>query len=226
MKSFLKYADKLDALLDEIEWGQRASDCRERIQACLSGQAAEVLHQTGNGNSIWKAGAYFTSPLLADLAIEPITQTASVLRRPVCDPTCGAGDLLLRWANDLPVGRDLQTTLARWESLLRGCDVFPEFVKVAKRRLVLKAIARGARLRVGRAPNVDKLFKGLREGDARNSAPDETRLTLVMNPPFSSVNAADDCAWVIMNCNRQLVAGNGDCELFGWSSVAEFLVKN
>src|SRR5207249_2220674 len=168
MKTFLKYTEKLDGLLDEIEWGQRAHDYRERIQACLTGQAAEVLHQTGNGNSIWKAGAYFTSPVLADLAIEPITQTASVLRRPVCDPTCGAGDLLLRWADDLPVTRDLKTTLARWELLLRGGDLYPEFVRVAKRRLVLKAIARGARLRVGRTPNVDRLFKGLQQADARN----------------------------------------------------------
>jgi hypothetical protein len=195
MKSFLKYAEKLDGLLDEIEWGQRASDRGEEIQASLSGQAAEVLHETGNGNSIWRAGAYFTSPFLADLAIEPITQNPSVLRRPVCDPTCGAGDLLLRWADDLPVGRDLQRTLEKWEALFRGCDVYPEFVKVAKRRLVLKAIARGARLQVGRAPSVDKLFKHLKEGDARDLERDETLLTLVMNPPFSSVHAADDCAW-------------------------------
>jgi len=177
MKSFLKYAEQLDGLLDKIEWGQRTSGSSEEIEESLSEEAAQVLHRTGNGRSIWKAGAYFTSPELADLAIEPVTKRASVLRRPVCDPTCGAGDLLLRWADDLPLARDLETTLANWELLFRGRDVFPEFVKVAKRRLVLKAIARGARLRSGRAPRIDKLFTGLRQGDARASERDETRLT-------------------------------------------------
>src|SRR5262245_61634529 len=195
MKSFLKYAEQLDGLLDKIEWGQRTSGSSEDIEGSLSDQPAHVLHRTENVRSIWKAGAYFTSPELADLAIEPVTKRAGVLRRPVFDPTCGAGDLLLRWADHLPLARDLESTLANWELLLRGRDVFPEFVKVAKRRLVLKAIARGARLRSGRTPRIDELFLGLKQGDARALEADETRLTLVMNPPFGSVDAAGDCEW-------------------------------
>ena len=195
MKSFLKYADKLDALLDEIEWGQRPSDDAKTVQEVLSHQPAVVLHETANGSSIWKAGAYFTSPHLADLAIDPVTQRERLLRRPVFDPTCGAGDLLLRWADALPLSRDLQSTLANWELLLRGHDVFSEFLTVAKRRLVLKAISRGARLRTGRPPKIDKLFPGITQGDARDSNQDDIVLTLVMNPPFSNVAAPRECTW-------------------------------
>ena len=92
-------AEQLDALLDEIEWGQRLPDDANTVQEALSDQPAEVLHETSNGTSIWKAGAYFTSPQLADLAIDPVTQHQKLLRSPVFDPTCGAGDLLLRWAD-------------------------------------------------------------------------------------------------------------------------------
>jgi hypothetical protein len=195
MKSFQKYAEHLDGLLDEVQWGQRTPDHSTKIQASLSDQAAQVLHETADKTSIWESGAYFTSPQLANLAIEPVTRQNGVLSRPVFDPTCGAGDLLLRWADDLPVSRNLETTLGKWEGLLRGRDVFPEFVRVAKRRLVLKAIARGARLQKARAPKIDKLFPNLHEGDARKSQPVDTRLTLVMNPPFSTVKATETCKW-------------------------------
>src|SRR6185295_9460175 len=118
----------------------------------------EMLHSLGSSTAIWKNGAYFTSQHLADLAIYPLTKRRAVLKCPVYDPTCGAGDLLLRWADDLPLAIDLETTIESWEPLLNGCELFPEFLKVAKRRLVLKAIARGARLRGMRPPKVDKLF--------------------------------------------------------------------
>jgi hypothetical protein len=195
MKSFLKYAEQLDGLLDEVQWGQCTPDHTARIQASLSDQAARVLHETADSASIWKAGAYFTSPQLANSAIEPVTKQNGVLSRPVFDPTCGAGDLLLRWADDLPVARDLNMTLAKWGSLLGGRDVFSEFVRVAKRRLALKAIARGARLPKGSAPKIDEFFPNLQRGDARKSRPVDTRLTFVMNPPFGSVKADEACKW-------------------------------
>lgn len=66
-----------------------------------------------------------------------------VLRHPVYDPTCGAGDLLLRWANDLPVFPDLKRTIDAWEPLLIGCEIFPEFLRVAK------GLGRLAALRLG-----------------------------------------------------------------------------
>lgn len=195
MKAFREYADQLDALLDEVEWGNRVHAHGSPVEHSLNGEAAEILHRVGNPNTIWRNGAYFTSQRLADIAISPVTRQRGLLRLPVYDPTCGAGDLLLRWADDLPVFPDLKKTLETWEPLLNGCELFPEFLRVAKRRLVLKAIARGACLRAARSPRVDRFFKGLREGDARTSRLIEPVLTLVMNPPFSSVKSPVDCEW-------------------------------
>ena len=165
------------------------------MENSLNGEAAEVIHRIGKPKTIWENGVYFTSQHLAGLAIDPLTKRREVLRRPVFDPTCGAGDLLLRWADDLPVSTDLEATIESWEPLLTGCELFPEFLRVARRRLVLKAIARGARLKGARPLNVDKLFRGLRVGDARLQPNLDPLLTLVMNPPFSMVSSADDCEW-------------------------------
>ena len=195
MKAFREYANQLDALLDDVEWGNRVDGHLLPVEHSLNGEAAEALHRLGNPNTIWRNGAYFTSQRLADMAISPITRRRRLLRCPVYDPTCGAGDLLLRWADDLPVFPSLKKTIESWEPLLNGCELFPEFLRVAKRRLVLKAIARGASLGNSRSPKVDRLFRGLREGDARTSRQVEPVLTLVMNPPFSSVDSPNDCQW-------------------------------
>jgi hypothetical protein len=195
MKIFRKYAEDLDTLLDEIQWGHRLVNREKEVNDSLNGQAAEVLRSLASSARIRRAGAFFTGPKLADLAINHMTQVRGVLKRPVYDPTCGAGDLLLRWADALPVSRNLQTTIENWERFISGRDLHPEFISAARRRLVLKAITRGARLQGGRPPKVDDLFRGLREGDARFQKLGQCEQTIVMNPPFTMVAAPDNCEW-------------------------------
>ncbi|MBI5384999.1 MAG: hypothetical protein HZA90_09975 [Verrucomicrobia bacterium] len=195
MKVYQKYADQLDVLLDKIEWGNRIRSHRTEVESSLNGQAANVLRELAKPLAIWKTGAYFTGQELAGKAIGPLATRANLLDEPVYDPTCGAGDLLLRWSDALSATVDLIATLGRWETLLRGRDLEPEFIAVAKRRLILKAIAKGARLRGGKPPNADHLFPNLQEGDARTASEKPPRFTLVMNPPFGMVQAADKCSW-------------------------------
>ncbi|HWX18481.1 MAG TPA: hypothetical protein VN578_01120 [Candidatus Binatia bacterium] len=195
MKAFLEYAEQLDVLLDKVEWGNRFHLCDRDGVNSLNAGAAEVLHQLGDATAIRRSGAYFTGQQLADLALSPLTRRQTLLKRPIYDPTCGAGDLLLRWAGDLPISADLRETVERWEPLLRGHDIFPEFLGVAKRRLVLKAIVRGACLGGGRPLKMDRLFRRLREGDAQAERQHDQLMTLAMNPPFSMVLAADGCEW-------------------------------
>ena len=195
MKIFSQYADQLDALLDQVEWGNCLHAGDQEVAASLNGEANDVLRRLGNPSAIRRSGAYFTSQKLANVALSPLTRRCMLMKRAVYDPTCGAGDLLLRWADDLPISTDLRDTVDRWEPLLSGRDLFPEFLRVAKRRLVLKAIARGARLAGGRPLNVDRLFRRLREGDAQAEPQHEQILTLAMNPPFGMAPAANDCEW-------------------------------
>ena len=58
----------------------------------------------------------------------------------------GAGDLLIEAAHYLPVTPSLAETLRLWGGMLFGSDIEPNFVRLAKARLVLKAIARGSTL--------------------------------------------------------------------------------
>ncbi len=170
-------------------------DRRGEVDSSLNGQASSALRELVRPMAIWRAGAYFTGQELAAKAVGPLTRKPGLLSQPVYDPTCGTGDLLLRWSNALPVLPDLNGTIETWKTLLRGRDLEPEFIAVAKRRLVLQAIARGARLLRGKAPNLDRVFPGLQEGDARFPLKEPARFTLVMNPPFGLTQAAADCTW-------------------------------
>ena len=60
----------------------------------------------------------------------------------VCDPTCGAGDLLVACARQLPVGIDLISTIRNWESRLSGYDLHSNFVRATPLRLLLLAMLR------------------------------------------------------------------------------------
>jgi hypothetical protein len=195
MKIFKKYAEHLDALLDEIEWGNRLAGREQQVDDSLNGEAAQVLRSLASPIRIRKAGAFFTSAELANLSIRPLTTVPGLISHPVYDPTCGAGDLLLRWAEALPVTPNLKATLDIWGSLIVGHDLCDEFLAAARRRLVLKAIARGARLKGGRVLKVDSLFRGLQKGDARRQTFGNDVQTVVMNPPFNLVTAPTECSW-------------------------------
>jgi hypothetical protein len=195
MKHFARYADRLDALLEDVQWGKRVSGRQADIENSVNGEAATVLRKVVSLKRIRNSGAFFTGTDLAGRALAPVKQRRALLARPVYDPTCGAGDLLLTWADALPVSPDLSTTVRQWERLLRGRDLFEEFIRVAKRRLILKAISKGARWRGNTAPDADELFPGLCQGNALDSSASDAGFTVVMNPPFAMVNAPNECTW-------------------------------
>lgn len=196
MKRFLRYRRYLDDLLDQIEWGHRTQTASEALQRSLNGGAASALRDSVSKKRIRRFGAFFTQERLAREVVLPLASTAKLLELPIWDPTCGGGDLLLRWAEFLPVDTELEATLSEWEKLVHGRDLHPEFIEVAKRRLVLLAAARGSRLRATSPPDFDALFPGLATGDvfAADSVPPE-HSTLVMNPPFTQVIAPARCSW-------------------------------
>ena len=196
MKAFLKYRQSLDDLLDRVEWGRRVGSSSDAVQQSLNGGAARALRATVSRKRIRRFGAYFTDEHLARQTIQPLVTRPELLEFPVWDPTCGGGDLLLRWAEFLPLDAKLETTLCRWGKLLCGRDLHPEFIEVAKRRLVLQAVARGSRLKASSPPDFDCLFPGLVAGDVFAADLDfPERSTLVMNPPFTHVVAPARCGW-------------------------------
>src|SRR3546814_3919478 len=61
----------------------------------------------------------------------------------VMDPTCGIGDLLLAYAELLPLAPTLETTLDTWSHQITGIERRPDLVSMTKARLVALARFRG-----------------------------------------------------------------------------------
>ena len=162
----------------------------------LNGGAAVTLRDLVTRTQIRRSGAFFTGEDLGRQLVE----TASIDRideTPAWDPTCGAGDLLLRWSERLPVSEDLRETLLHWGECLHGLDIHPEFIAVAKRRLALAAIGRGSCLQNRHALRADRLFPNLHNRNllhGKVNVPDSS--VILMNPPFTMIATPADCrAW-------------------------------
>lgn len=126
-------------------------------------------------------GAFFTSTELAKRLVRGV----SFWKRPLGDPACGAGDLLLACARALPLQRSVPATLRAWGAQLYGCDIEERFVRLARVRLALLASARLGKRWSADVEALDELLPNLRVGDGRRmNLP--SRGTLVMNPPFGT----------------------------------------
>ncbi len=196
MKAYKVYRQHLDGLLDRVEWGNSVGNARAAVHECLNGGAAKTLRRSVSERHLRRYGAFFTGEELGRRTLGPLTQRRALLKRPAYDPNCGGGDLLLRWAERLPVKPDLAATIAHWQKLILGSDLHPEFIEVAKRRLVLLAVSQGARWLAGSRPSIDDLFPGLTVADVL--APEltvPTNATLLMNPPFTHTTAPAECKW-------------------------------
>ena len=114
----------------------------------------------------------------------------------ILDPAVGAGDLLIEVAKRLPVERDIANTLSLWGERLHGRDVEPEFVRLAKARLVLLAVARGATLSSKPSLRLDDVLPGIAVGDGLELLNRGwTGAHIVMNPPFAFYSASPGTTW-------------------------------
>ncbi len=135
-----------------------------------------------------KAGAFFTSPELADALVTPFARDlkgdATVL-----DPTCGAGDLLLAAARQFKPAKDPQRRLEDWEERIHGRDLFEEFVLSARLRMFRAAQSQAE-------PDLETLFPGIRrECSLSSNLPYDFATHVLLNPPYTLVRAPDDCEW-------------------------------
>lgn len=138
-------------------------------------------------------GAFFTGEALRLSALGPIFNSA--VEGPVWDPACGAGDLLLSYAEQLPIFPDIGDTITGWGNKLYGNDIQDVFLRAAKARLVLAAFARGARNLDGGQLSLNGVFPNLLRQDSLLNPRKECPADIVLNPPFISLIASRDCEW-------------------------------
>ncbi len=150
----------------------------------LDGQVSHKLREAIPLGVRRERGAFFTSSDLRSAALVawPGTDGPS---GPVLDPAVGAGDLLIEVAQSLPVFTGLDATLDFWGAQLHGRDIEPSFVRLAKARLALLAISRGAMPSAGPPLRLDDLFPGIAVGDGLDVLNDGWENGhILMNPPF------------------------------------------
>lgn len=112
----------------------------------------------------------------------------------VMDPTSGMGDLLLAYAENLPLKTTLHKTLTSWGKQLSGYDLDADLVRMTKTRLILQA-----RLRGGFAKGIsqpDRYFPHIRVGDMMSAKAALKRPDgFLFNPPFGVVKEVEECTW-------------------------------
>ena len=175
------YGPFLDELRATLATG-RVSD----FTPLLDGQAGQRCFDLLCDETVQRLGAYFTpSKVARQLAgtFGPTDWSKAV----VFDPACGAGDLLLPIAAELPCQRTVSATLRFWDLRLRGCDLSKEFIEAARLRLLLLSVERGAILdddpeKLGAILGNLRVLDGLAQTAAYQDC-----THVIMNPPFGRV---------------------------------------
>lgn len=130
-------------------------------------------------------GAHYTPVELADrlvqLAFTHADLDAGDLPRMVCDPSCGAGSILVSLADELHArGAAPSEVLGRY---LMGCDIDAAAVDAARRSLIAWAVAAG---------EPDPPEPRIIEADALALPTDFPEVDVIVgNPPFASPLSAD-----------------------------------
>ena len=144
MKEFCRYADRLGELVDLAVSSRMTPRLHSAVKSALDGQPYRVLRRTVQLSDLRSKGTFFTSSLMARTVAASIAALIGKGAR-VFDPTCGAGDLLLACTDFLPARTRIRSTVHEWSERIGGFDIDPEFVRVTKYRLVLKALLRSVR---------------------------------------------------------------------------------
>jgi len=197
MRAYAPYVSYLERLLFDttsILPTEFKAINKPALTAALDGEPSRELRDRISLNTQRATGSFFTGQTLAD-------QLAKFLKLKkhnfIVDPACGVGDLLVATARKLPIAKDLKTTLSTWSSTLGGFDLHPQFIQSTKVRLILLAIYRGvivdSRLSKSFLQNV---FNYIQIGDGLKNAEQMSAAShLVMNPPYTMMQAAKSCKW-------------------------------
>ena len=170
--------------------GLRPSD-DPKVVAALDGEPSRRLRESVRGPVLRKTGTFFTGARVSAKVLHglvPSVQDGTI------DPACGAGDLLLAIARNLPVSPTLEETMKEWTLRLGGYDIHRPFVNATKARLCLLALHRGARAAGSYVP-FSNLLTNIKHGDGMKHTPVSEPRIVVMNPPYTRVSAPESCKW-------------------------------
>lgn len=197
MNGFEQYVCDVESLVLATVSGARFMHDENSVlvEKVLNGQPSHELRKNYDIQLLRDTGTFFTG---RDLAQELIVEEREsiIAASKILDPACGAGDLLLACLKYMPLSKDklLVSTLNEWGEKLAGFDLNPLFIRLAKARLVLAAIKKGAIKSPGISINLSAIFPDIRQGNGL----DEKSLSrdaslIVMNPPYSYIDTPPEC---------------------------------
>lgn len=195
MKKYAQYVEELDTLLTNVARRGSAQDYSAEVASALDGRPSQELQRLVSRADLRQDGAFFTGKNLAQLALSSFESTLD-RRSLILDPACGAGDLLIECARYLPKYDTLADTLHGWGGQIMGYDLHAEFISVAKLRLILTAVRNGSSCEPENIFDAQTLFPCVRVGDGlAHSDKLRTATHVVLNPPFTLVQAPNGCEW-------------------------------
>lgn len=179
---------------------------KKDVLQVLDGRTSGELRRLVPLEDLRNSGAFFTGSQLGKIAISNNFASSINSTSVLIDPTCGGGDLLLLCAPYLPVFPDLYETINQWQSNLVGVDLHPEFIEIAKYRIILKAITLGANKNTIALSENYKLFPEFHSGSIFQNLETLQNVThVVLNPPFFMMPSPESCQWASGKVNAAAV---------------------
>jgi hypothetical protein len=178
-----------------------SSEARSGVTAGLAPEAQPILNgvpykafrQSVSLERRRELGTFFSSPKLARELAETL-RTQMPEGGLALDPTCGIGDLLIAFAEKLPIAASLAETIESWGNQLAGIEQRKDLVAMTKARLVALARAKGGFN--DPIASLDALFPHIIVGDmCRETALIASADGILFNPPFGGVSEHDISDW-------------------------------
>ncbi|MYC07800.1 MAG: N-6 DNA methylase [Chloroflexi bacterium] len=194
MQPFSNYVGSIERLARTVV-SAGLGDLTAEATPVLNGGPGEALRKAVDLVTRKSTGAFFSSSDLSDELVstlaKPINEDSRIL-----DPACGSGDLLLACSRHLPIAASLVDTLESWGQQLYGLDLYPEFIRATRARLVLAAALRGRWNATQGLAESESWFPGIRVGDGLAIPKDLAQAThVVLNPPFNLIQTPQDVEW-------------------------------
>ena len=188
-KSFVQRLQNLlsRALIEPVQ-------CQSEIAAATNGLAKSELNRLVPQELRRADGIFFTDDKIAKTAAHFLTRELSD-GQIICDPACGAGDLLLACFDIIAKRGAFESNLAASQSQLMGWDLHNTFIEACKLRLLLKCIeGRRSAIREWKTPA--KTFSQIAVRDGLKLSDELGRVgAVIMNPPYTSVDIGRDVDW-------------------------------